>query len=54
MGSSVQEGQEAEFKATKVRAAATEEDFNSESEAEEDAEGSPLGKGEESQSVGQR
>ena len=52
MGSTVQEGQEAEFKATKVRAAATEEDFDSESEA--DPEGSPLEKEEESQSVGQR
>ena len=60
MGSSsvvVTEGQEAEFKVSKVRtsaAVADADDLNSESDAEEDGEGSPLGKVEESQSVGHR
>lgn len=53
MGSVVTEGQEAEFKGGKVRAS-DEDDLNSESDVEEDAEGSPLGKVEESQSAGQR
>ena len=56
MGSVVTDSQEAEFKVGKVRAAAAAEDdeINSESEGEEDGEGSPIGKVEESQTAGHR